>query len=84
MSGGTVDIVIPQLGEGVAEVTLLGWLKKVGDPIEVGDVLFEVGTEKAVVEVEAFDSGVLEEILVEGGSSVMPTDVVGRLRIANP
>jgi len=81
MTGQTVDIVVHQLGEAVADVTLLQWLKKVGDPVEVGDVLFEVDTEKAVVEVEAFDSGVIEEILAGDGSSVMPTDVVGRLRV---
>lgn len=82
MSHQIVDVVIPQLGEAVADVTLVQWLKKVGDPVEAGDVLFEVDTEKAIVEVEAFDSGVLEEILVEEGSSVMPTDVVARLRVS--
>ena len=84
MSNQMVDIVVPQLGEAVADVTLLSWLKRVGDRVEVGDILFEVDTEKSVVEIEAVDSGILEEILADDGSSVMPTEVVGRLRLDTP
>lgn len=77
-----VDIVVPQVGEAVAEVTLVRWLKTVGDSVTKGDVLFEVDTDKSVVEVEAFDSGRLVEIRQGDGATVNPRDVVGILETA--
>ena len=67
-----IEIVVPQVGEAVAEVILARWLKSEGDYVRPGDVLFEVDTDKAVVEVEAFAEGMLTEVLVSEGSSVMP------------
>ncbi|NIM94010.1 MAG: hypothetical protein GTO18_09915 [Anaerolineales bacterium] len=75
----TVEIVVPQVGEAVAEVTLIEWLKEEGDRVEKGDPLFLVDTDKAVVEVEAFTAGMLFQILVAAGSPVMPQQVVGIL-----
>lgn len=75
----TIEIVIPQVGEAVSEVTLIAWLKKEGDQVKKGDVLFEVDTDKAVVEVESFAAGVLAQILVPASSAVMPQQVVGLL-----
>lgn len=77
----TVEIVVPQVGEAVAEVTLLEWLKQEGDEVTEGDILFVVDTDKASLEVEAFDNGVLEKILVGPDSAVQPLDVVGLLRV---
>lgn len=77
-----VDIVVPQVGEAVAEVTLVRWLKSVGDTVTKGDVLFEVDIDKSVIEVEAFDSGRLVEILQPDGTVVTPRDVVGILETA--
>jgi len=74
-----VDIVVPQVGEAVAEVTLVRWLKRPGDAVRRGEPLFEVDTDKTLVEVEAFVEGVLAEILVRDGSDIMPRDVVGRI-----
>ncbi len=74
-----VQIVVPQVGEAVAEVTLVQWHKKVGDPVKAGEPLFSVDTDKAVMDVEATDDGVLSEILVGAGSAVMPLAVVGTL-----
>jgi pyruvate dehydrogenase E2 component (dihydrolipoamide acetyltransferase) len=76
----TVEIVVPQIGEAVAELTLTTWLKKEGDVIQKGDVLFEIDSDKAIVEVEAFVDGTLVEILAPAGSAVMPQQVVARLR----
>jgi len=73
------DIVIPQVGEAVDEVTLIEWLKEVGDPISEGDVLFEVDTDKAIVEIPAFADGILTEIICGDDSLVMPLQVVGKL-----
>lgn len=76
------DIVIPQVGEAVDEVTLIEWLKTVGDSISEGDVLFEVDTEKAIVEIPAFADGTLAEIICGDNSLVMPLQVVGKLETA--
>ena len=75
------DIVVPQVGEAVAEVTLVRWFKSVGDAVKAGEPLFEVDTDKSLVEVEAAEDGVLSEIRVSGGSAVMPLDVVGSLDV---
>ena len=62
------DITMPKLSDTMLEGTLVKWLKKAGDKIEVGDILAEVETDKATMEMEAFDDGVLVEIIVpEGG-----------------
>jgi pyruvate dehydrogenase E2 component (dihydrolipoamide acetyltransferase) len=72
-----VQIVVPQIGEAVAALTLTNWLKKTGDPVKKGDVLFEIDSDKAIVEVEAFVDGVLAQILAPDGSSVLPQQIVG-------
>ncbi len=72
-----VEIVVPQIGEAIAELQLVTWLKEEGDPVKQGEPLFEVDSDKAVVEVEAFAEGTLAKILVPAGSAVMPQDVVG-------
>jgi pyruvate dehydrogenase E2 component (dihydrolipoamide acetyltransferase) len=71
-----VEILVPQIGEAVAELTLTNWLKQVGDTVKKGDVLFEIDSDKAIVEVEAFVDGTLAEVLTPAGSAVMPQDVV--------
>ena len=59
---------MPKLSDTMLEGTLVKWLKKVGDKIEVGDVVAEVETDKATMEMESFEDGVISEILVpEGG-----------------
>ena len=80
--GGTVDIIVPQVGEAIADVTLVRWLKQVGETVSKGDPLFEVDTEKATFEIEAFADGVLVDILASAGSSVSPLQVVARLALA--
>lgn len=72
-----VQIVVPQIGEAVAALTLTTWLKRAGDAVKKGDVLFEVDSDKAIVEVESFVDGILAKILAPEGSSVMPQQVVG-------
>lgn len=74
-----IEIVIPQVGEAATEVTLVRWLKSVGDAVEKGEPLFEVDTDKYVIEIEAFASGTLVEIIAADGSGVMPLEAVGRL-----
>jgi pyruvate/2-oxoglutarate dehydrogenase complex dihydrolipoamide acyltransferase (E2) component len=75
-----MDIVMPQLGETVAEGTLTIWHKKPGERIEPGEVLFEVETDKVDTEVPAPAAGVLTEILVEEGETVVVGTRIGILQ----
>lgn len=69
-------ILMPRPGQMTEECTLLTWLKAEGDPVAQGDVLFEIETDKAVMEVEAFDAGVLLRRLVDEGQTVPVNSVV--------
>jgi pyruvate dehydrogenase E2 component (dihydrolipoamide acetyltransferase) len=63
-----IVIEMPKLSDTMTEGTLVKWLKKVGDTVTAGDILAEVETDKATMEMEAFDDGVLTEIYVQDGS----------------
>jgi pyruvate dehydrogenase E2 component (dihydrolipoamide acetyltransferase) len=63
-------IEMPKLSDTMTEGTLLRWIKKVGDSVGVGDVIAEVETDKATMEMEAFDEGTLAEVYVEEGQKV--------------
>jgi pyruvate dehydrogenase E2 component (dihydrolipoamide acetyltransferase) len=65
-----ISIEMPKLSDTMTEGTLVKWIKKVGDNVAVGDVLAEVETDKATMEMEAFDEGVLAEVYVQDGSKV--------------
>jgi pyruvate/2-oxoglutarate dehydrogenase complex dihydrolipoamide acyltransferase (E2) component len=65
-----MDVVMPQLGETVAEGKVSAWFKAPGDPVAVGESLFEIETDKVTMEVQALTSGVLAEIRVEEGATV--------------
>lgn len=75
-------VLMPKLGQSEEDVTLVKWRKKTGDKVCVGDILFEVETEKAVLEVESFFSGTLLKILVHEGQTVPINTPVGF--IGNP
>jgi pyruvate dehydrogenase E2 component (dihydrolipoamide acetyltransferase) len=63
----SVNIEMPKLSDTMTEGTLVKWHKQVGDSVEIGDVLADVETDKATMEMEAFDDGVLTEIRVQAG-----------------
>lgn len=63
-------IEMPKLSDTMTEGTLVKWRKKVGDKVATGDVIAEVETDKATMEMEAFDDGLLHELLVAEGSKV--------------
>lgn len=65
-----MDVLMPQLGETVTEGKVLTWFKAPGDEIAVGDILFEIETDKVTVEVQAIASGVLNAIAVKTGETV--------------
>ena len=66
-------IIMPQLGETVAEGKILAWFKSVGDEIKEGDNLFEVETDKVTIEVQAIVAGRLSEIRVGTGATTAST-----------
>src|ERR1700761_3421925 len=63
------NILMPALSPTMTEGTLARWLKKEGDSVKAGDVIAEIETDKATMEVEAGDEGVLGKILVADGSA---------------
>jgi len=74
-----VDVVMPQMGESIAEGTLSRWLKKVGDEVKRDEPIFEISTDKVDAEIPAPANGVLAEILVTEGQTVPVQTVVARL-----
>ena len=64
------QIVMPQAGQSMEEGTIVRWHKAEGDAVAKGEVLFEIETDKSVIEVEAAESGVLRQILVPAGKTV--------------
>src|SRR5487761_254213 len=63
------NILMPALSPTMTEGTLAKWLKKEGDAVKAGDVIAEIETDKATMEVEAVDEGVLGKILVADGTA---------------
>jgi pyruvate dehydrogenase E2 component (dihydrolipoamide acetyltransferase) len=74
-------VILPKLGQTMEEGTIVQWLKKEGDTIGRGDVLFQVESDKAVLEVEAKTRGVLRKILVDKGNKIpvlTPVAIIAR------
>lgn len=74
-----VDVIMPQMGESIAEGTVSRWLKKVGDNVKRDEPLFEISTDKVDAEIPSPSAGVLMEILVGEGQTVAIQTVVARL-----
>src|SRR5712691_10781841 len=70
-------VVMPKLSEQMESGKVIKWLKKEGDRVQSGDILAEVETDKADVEMEAFGAGVLRKILVSAGSTVSVGSLIG-------
>src|SRR4051794_20196219 len=64
------QIKMPQQSDTMTEGTVVKWLKKEGDKIKAGDIVAEIETDKAVMEMESFDSGTLAAVLVKDGQKV--------------
>lgn len=78
------DVIMPQLGETVAEGKILAWFKSVGDVVKEGDPLFEVETDKVTVDVEAVCAGTLNEIRTKDGEIAKVGAVVALIGERNP
>ncbi|MEO8576057.1 MAG: dihydrolipoamide acetyltransferase family protein [Gemmatimonadales bacterium] len=74
-----VDIIMPQMGESIAEGTLSKWLKKVGDEVKRDEPIFEISTDKVDAEIPSPSAGVITEIIVKEGETVAVQTVVARL-----
>ena len=70
------EVVMPQMGADMTEGTVLRWLKKDGDPVERGEIIAEIETDKANIEIEAFDSGVFRKALANEGDTVAVGTVI--------
>lgn len=71
-----IEILMPALSPTMSEGTLAKWLKKEGDTVSAGDVIAEIETDKATMEVEAVDEGTMGKILVQGGTENVPVNKV--------
>src|SRR5574338_282457 len=74
-----VDVIMPQMGESIAEGTLSRWIKQVGDTVKRDEPIFEISTDKVDAEIPAPTAGVLAEILVPEGETVAVQTVVARI-----
>src|SRR5919106_4635129 len=74
-----IDVIMPQMGESIAEGTLSRWMKKVGDAVKRDEPIFEISTDKVDAEIPAPAAGVLAEILVTEGQTVAVQTVVARI-----
>ncbi|QIF93338.1 2-oxoglutarate dehydrogenase complex dihydrolipoyllysine-residue succinyltransferase [Proteus vulgaris] len=79
----SVDILVPDLPESVADASVATWHKKPGDSIQRDEVLVEIETDKVVLEVPASEAGVLESILEDEGATVGSRQLLGRIRLGD-
>src|SRR5438552_2646012 len=70
------DVVMPQMGESIAEGTIVRWIKKVGDNVDRDEPLFEISTDKVDAEIPSPAAGVVSEIRVQEGETVPVNSVV--------
>jgi pyruvate dehydrogenase E2 component (dihydrolipoamide acetyltransferase) len=73
------DITMPRLSDTMQEGTIARWLKKAGDEIKKGDTLAEIETDKATMDLEAYEEGTLQQVLVQEGETVPVGQAVARI-----
>ncbi|MFN0152035.1 MAG: 2-oxoglutarate dehydrogenase, E2 component, dihydrolipoamide succinyltransferase [bacterium] len=78
----SMDVIMPQMGESIAEGTIVKWLKKVGEKVERDEPLFEISTDKVEAEIPSPVDGILTEILVQEGTTVEVNSVVAKIGAA--
>ena len=77
------EIVMPQLSDSMEEGKLIAWKKSVGDAVNTGDVIAEVESDKAIMEVQSFKGGILKEILAKEGDVVSVGEVIAKIETKN-
>src|SRR5215470_16883056 len=78
-----MDVVMPQMGESVAEGTIVRWMKKVGDKVDRDEPLFEISTDKVDAEIPSPGAGVLSEIRAQEGETVPVNSIVAVIGAAD-
>ena len=73
------EVKVPQLSESVAEATLLQWKKKVGDAVAQDEILIEIETDKVVLEVPSPSAGVITEIVIADGGTVVAEQLIAKI-----
>lgn len=76
---GTVDMVMPQMGESITEGTVIKWLKNEGDHVEVDELLLEISTDKVDSEIPSPHAGILQKILAKEGETVNVGAVIAQI-----
>src|SRR5437899_5397308 len=76
------DVVMPQMGESIAEGTIVRWIKRVGDKVDRDEPLFEISTDKVDAEIPSPAAGVVSEIRVKEGETVPINTVVALIGAA--
>src|SRR5436853_7788901 len=76
------EVVMPQMGESIAEGTIVRWIKKVGDKVDRDEPLFEISTDKVDAEIPSPASGVIAEIRAKEGETVPVNSVVAVISAA--
>lgn len=79
----SIDILVPELPESVADATVATWNKKEGESVQRDEIIVEIETDKVVLEVPATEAGILEEISQPEGATVTSRQLLGRLRPAD-
>ena len=78
----TIEILVPDLPESVADATVATWHKKVGDTVRRDEVIVEIETDKVVLEVPALSDGVLAEVVQAEGETVVSKQLLGKISTA--
>ena len=74
-----INIEMPKLSDTMTEGTVVRWIKKEGDEVEIGDIIAEIETDKATMEMEAFDEGILSQISIQEGGKAPVGSVIAVL-----
>lgn len=79
----SIDILVPELPESVADAIVAVWHKKAGDSVQRDEIIVEIETDKVVLEVPASEAGIIESVLEEEGVTVNSRQLLGRMRPAD-
>ena len=74
-----IDMIMPKLGESIAEATVIKWLKQPGDAVEADGIVLEISTDKVDSEIPSTHSGYLSKILVQEGETVEVGTVIAEI-----
>ncbi|WP_078128494.1 2-oxoglutarate dehydrogenase complex dihydrolipoyllysine-residue succinyltransferase [Leptospira alexanderi] len=80
----SVEIKVPEMGESITEATIANWVKKEGDAVKQDEILLELETDKATMEVPAPSSGVLQKIHKKAGDTVKVKEIIGLIEASAP